>query len=115
MIAQHRIVIKIEILYDFVYPTFLGNNQILKCEKIFNQRKSKIFRESIICINKPNCKNKQQILAYGINSEFFKYLQSFMKEDYVICESDMLACRISDSTFYTGKGEFIPIVLSIRE
>ncbi len=38
-----------------------------------------------------------------------------MKEDYVICESDMLACRISDSTIYTGKGEFLPIVLSIKD
>jgi len=101
------------------YPSFTELKQFIKenkkatiCEirDKYNQK-----GETIICINKPNCKNKQQILAYGINSEFFKYLQSFMKEDYVICESDMLACRISDSTIYTGKGEFIPIVLSIKE
>lgn len=101
------------------YPTFAELKQFIKenskatiCEirDRYNQK-----GESIISINKPNCKNKQQIIAYGINSEFFTYLQTFMKEDYVICESDMLACRISDSTIYTGKGEFIPIVLSIKE
>jgi hypothetical protein len=101
------------------YPTFAELKQFIKenkkttiCEirDKYNQK-----GESIICINKPKCKNKLQVLAYGINSEFFKYLQTFMKEDYVICESDMLACRISDSTIYIGKGEFIPIVLSIKE
>jgi hypothetical protein len=37
-----------------------------------------------------------------------------MKEDYVICSPDMMACLISDKTRYTGPGEFVPITLSIN-
>ena len=89
------------------YPTFLEIKQFIKdnprvtiCEirDKFNQR-----GEAIISIKKPKCKNKELILAYGINSDFFKYLQTFMKEDYVICGTDNMACIISDSTTYTGK------------
>lgn len=99
-----------------VFPTFAELKQFIKenpkttiCQlrDKYNQK-----GESIVCI-KENKKTK--VLAYGINSKFFEYLQSFMKEDYVICGSDMLACRISDSTLYIGKEEFIPIVLSIKE
>ena len=70
--------------------------------------------EQTISIKKPGCKNKQLILAYGINADFFNYLQKFIKEDYVICKTDNMACCISDSTYYNGPGEFLPIVLSIK-
>ena len=100
------------------FPTFLElkrfineNPQATICEirDKFNQH-----GEDVISINKPKCKNKELVLAYGINSDFFKYLQTFMKEDYVICETDYMACLISDKTRYIGKGEFLPIVLSIK-
>jgi hypothetical protein len=57
---------------------------------------------------------KKEVIAYGINSEFFYHLQEFMKEDYVQCDTDYMACRISDSTRYTGPGKFLPVVLSIK-
>ncbi len=98
------------------YPSFTELKQYIKeNQKVticqirdkYNQK-----GDSIIAIKD---KRKTQIIAYGINSDFFQYLQTFMKEDYVICGKDMLACRISDSTLYVGKGEFIPVVLSIKE
>lgn len=55
------------------------------------------------------------VLAYGVNREFFEYLQSFMKEEYVQCNEDPFACLISDDTRYVGKGKFLPITLSINE
>ena len=100
------------------FPTYLELKQYIKenpqatiCEirDKFNQQ-----GETVISIKKPNCKNKELVLAYDINSDFFKYLQTFMKEDYVICGTDNMACLISDKTLYTGKGEFLPIVLSIK-
>jgi hypothetical protein len=75
----------------------------------FNQR-----GDDIIMQKKENCKKKMEVLAYGINADFFEYLQEFIKEGYVVCELDMLACRITDSTRYIGEGEFLPIVLSIK-
>jgi len=99
------------------FPTFLELKQFIKenpqttiCEirDKFNQ-----CGNAIISMPKDNCKRKELILAYHINEDFFEYLQDFMKEDYVICDTNMLACRISDKTRYTGKGEFLPIVLSI--
>lgn len=57
---------------------------------------------------------KKMILAYDINDEFFRHLQQFIKQDYVICETDMMACLVSDNTRYVGKGKFLPIVLSIQ-
>ena len=101
-----------------IFPSFLElknfiiNNQkatICEIRDNFNQK-----GDIIVSINKPNCKKKQQILAYDINPSFFKYLQEFIKEDYVLCESNMNACLISDPTIYNGPGEFIPIVLSIK-
>tara|TARA_B100000900_G_C20545964_1_gene702536 strand:+ start:99 stop:458 length:360 start_codon:yes stop_codon:yes gene_type:complete len=70
--------------------------------------------EDVVSIKKPNCKKKELIVAYSINGEFYRYLQSFMKEEYVICDSDHMACLISDDTRYIGPGEFFPIVLSIK-
>ena len=52
------------------------------------------------------------VLAYDINKDFYEHLLVFMEEDYVICSVDM---AITDSTRYTGRGEFLPLVLSIDE
>lgn len=57
---------------------------------------------------------KKQVIAYDINSEFFDHLRDFMKEDYVECDSDPLACLTSDDTRWTGPGKFLPLVLSIK-
>jgi hypothetical protein len=92
---------------------FIKNNQrvtICEIRDKFNQKGS-----DICAIIKPGCKNKHLILAYSINKDFFTYLQKFMKNDYVAIDLDPLACMISDTTTYTGKGEFSPIVLSIQE
>lgn len=62
---------------------------------------------------KPGCKNKNIILAYGINGEFFRHLQNFIKQDYVTADSSAMACLVSDDTRYVGPGEFIPIILSV--
>lgn len=101
------------------FPTHLELKHFIKenpCTTICEIRdKFKQNGEDIISITKPECKNKQLILAYGINSNFFRYLQTFMKEDYVICKSDKMACYISDSTAYIGPGELLPVVLSIRQ
>lgn len=100
------------------FPTFSELKQFIKenpqttiCEirDKFNQQ-----GESVISIKKPNCKNKELVLAYGINGDFFQYLQTFMKEDYVICDTNHMSCLISDKTRYIGKGEFLPIILSIK-
>lgn len=59
--------------------------------------------------------NQKKVLAYAINGDFFKYLQSFIKEcKYVDVDIENMARRISDSTSYNGPGEFIPYVLSIK-
>ena len=63
---------------------------------------------------KPNCKNKEIVLAYNINADFFQYLHTFMQQDYVHCDIDRMACIISDNHIYTGPGEFLPIVLSVK-
>ena len=70
--------------------------------------------EDVIAIKKPNCKKKKLILAFNIKSDFFEYLQTFIKEEYVICQEDFMACLISDRHRYTGSEEFCPIVLSIK-
>ena len=70
--------------------------------------------EDIITISKPNCKNKKLVLAFNINGKFFEYLQEFMKNDFVLCDTDKMACLISDSELYTGPHEFLPITLSIK-
>jgi energy-converting hydrogenase Eha subunit F len=75
----------------------------------FNQKGN-----SIMSRLKPGCKKKELVLAYGINGDFFTHLQNFMKQDYVTARSNPLACLISDSTIYTGPGEFVPIVLSVK-
>lgn len=72
------------------------------------------YGDDIISIPKPNCQEKQLILAFNIQSNFFKYLQTFMKEDYVLTGTDHMACAISDKEIYRGPGEFLPIVLSIK-
>ena len=41
----------------------------------------------------PKAKNTMLVVAY---------IHNFMKEDYVICETDNMACAISGSTRYTG-------------
>ncbi len=100
------------------FPTFLELKQFIEdnpratiCEirDKFHQQ-----GDSVITIKKPECKNKELVLAYDINSDFFTYLRTFMKEDYVICGTDHMACLISDKTRYTGKEEFYPIILSIK-
>ena len=58
--------------------------------------------------------NKEMVLAYNINGDFYGYLQNFMKQDYVLCDVDKMACLISDNHIYTGPGQFLPIVLSIK-
>ena len=99
------------------FPTYLELTQFIKEKPLsticgirdkFNQT-----GKSVVCIKKPGCKKKELVLAYGINKDFFEYLQSFMKEDFVVCSTSEMACLISDSTVYTGEGEFLPIVLSI--
>jgi hypothetical protein len=57
---------------------------------------------------------RNQVLAYGINSDFFRHLQQFIKQHNVKMEINALACITSDSTRYTGKERLFPIVLSIR-
>lgn len=90
---------------------FISNNQRATICEIRNHFSQK--GDTTICIPKPNCKHKQYVLAYNINAEFYAHLTEFMKEKYVIVDKDPLACMISDSTIYTGPGEFLPIVLSI--
>ena len=99
------------------FPTFLELKQFIKenpetsiCQirDKFNQR-----GDAIISMTKDKCKKKQLILAYSINENFFEYLEDFMKEEYVICDTNMLSCRIYDKTRYVGKEEFLPLVLSI--
>ena len=69
------------------FPTFEQLKQYIRghpaatiCEirDNFDQR-----GDSVISITKPKCKKKQLILAFDINADFFAYLQSFMREDYV--------------------------------
>lgn len=101
------------------FPTFLELKQF-----IYEHPKSTIcairdnfnqIGDAVIIIKKPTCKNKEFVLAYNINSEFWKYLYTFMKEEYVKCEEDRLAERIiTDEKKYTGQGEIFPIVLSIK-
>jgi len=100
------------------FPTYLELKQFIKnnqkatvCEirDKFNQS-----GDSVISIIKPNCTKKKIVLAYSINGLFFQYLQEFMKEDYVICDTDHMACLISDQTKYIGSDEFLPLVLSIN-
>jgi len=102
-----------------VFPSFLEIKEFIEenprstiCEirDKFNQS-----GEDIISQLKPNCKQKQLILAFNINSDFFAYLQQFIKEDYVLCDVDPMACLISDSQIYKGPGEFLPIILSIKK
>lgn len=97
------------------YPTFLELKEFIKknpqttiCDirDKYNQK-----GDIVISMIKPE-KKKEYILAYGINSDFFRYLQTFIKEDYVKCELNNIVC-LMDSTTYIGKGEFMPIVLSI--
>ncbi len=102
-----------------VFPSFLELKEFIKerpeatiCEirDHFNQQ-----GDDIVGVLKPGCKKKMWVLAYGINEKFFEHLQEFIKEPYVVCGTDMLACRISDKTMYRGPGEFLPLILSIDE
>lgn len=100
------------------FPTYLELKQFIMKHPLATiceiRDKFKQNGDETISIKKPGCKNKQLILAHGINADFFKYLQTFIKEDYVICKTDTMACRISDSSYYNGPGEFLPVVLSIK-
>lgn len=53
------------------------------------------------------------VFACGINVEFWRHLQQFIRQEYVTVEQDKLACVISDDILYAGKSHFIPIVLSV--
>ena len=91
---------------------FITNNEgatICEIRNHFNQRGNVVVTRP-----KPKCKNKQLVLAYGINGDFYTHLTNFMKEDDVIVDQNLLACRISDSTMYIGPGEFLPIFLFIK-
>jgi len=70
--------------------------------------------DDVVSRHKPGCSQKQLVLAYGINGEFFRYLQSFIKEEDVVVDADHVSCMVSDNTLYTGPGEFVPILLSIN-
>jgi len=101
------------------FPTFLELKQFISehpksticaIRDKFNQ-----IGDAVIIIKKPTCKNKEFVLAYNINREFWKYLYTFMKEDYVKCEEDRVVdLIITDEKKYIGQGEFFPIVLSIK-
>ena len=69
--------------------------------------------DDVISIKKNNS-NQKHVLAYAINGDFFEYLKSFMKEEYVDINIEDMACLISDSTIYEGPGILSPIVLSIK-
>ena len=68
--------------------------------------------DEFISFTKPNCKKKQIVWAYNINYQFAKYLQTFMKQEYVEIKKSPIACMIDG--WYTGPEEFIPITLSIK-
>ena len=87
-------------LSDFIYQN--PRATICQIRDKFNQK-----GDSYITI-------MNEVIAYGINSEFFEYLQEYMKEDYVQCDIDYMACRISDNTRWAGPGKFLPVVLSIK-
>ena len=99
------------------FPTFLELKEyiiehpratICELRDKFNQQ-----GDDVISIKKKNT-NQKQVLAYAINGDFFEYLQSFMKEEYVDINTDNMACLISDSTIYEGPEQLLPIVLSIK-
>ena len=60
------------------------------------------------------CFIKKNVLAYGIDKDFLTHLREFLKNPFVEIELDILACLCSDETKYTGKGKFLPIVLTIK-
>ena len=105
-------------MYEQQFPTFVAlKNFILENPKstICEIRdKFEQHGDDVVTRLKPNCKNKEMVLAYNINGDFFGYLQNFMKQDYVLCDVDKMACLISDNHIYTGPGQFLPIVLSIK-
>ena len=94
-------------LRDFIHK----NPKVSICEirDEFNQ-----CGDDVVTRPKPECSQKQLVLAYGINGEFFRYLQTFIKEDDVIVDTDHMSCMVSDKTMYVGPGEFVPILLSIK-
>src|SRR5690242_15496393 len=53
------------------------------------------------------------VVAYCINVEFFRYLRGFMRQKYVKIDQDNFTSMFFDTTYYTGRGRFVPIVLSI--
>jgi len=102
-----------------IYPSFLElktfisehpESTICEIRDKFNQK-----GDDIILKPKPGCIEKNLVLAYDIKADFFRYLQTFIKEKYVECKPSAMACRISDDAPYDGPDEFIPIVLSIKK
>ena len=60
------------------------------------------------------CFIRNKVIAYGIDKEFFIHLREFIKNPFVETELDFMACMCSDETKYTGKGKFLPVVLTIK-
>ena len=103
------------------FPTFLELKQFItyNSQATICEIRDKFEQHGDVVVTrltrlKPNCKKKEMVLAYNINGDFFEYLQNFMKQDYVLCGVDKMACLISDNHIYTGPGQFLPIVLSIK-
>jgi hypothetical protein len=96
-------------MLDITFPTFSELKQFIEENKKATICEIRNQKGVDVIINK-----QKEILAYGINSEFFFYLKTFIEEDYVVCTSDIIACLFSDSTQYAGEGKFQPIVLSIQ-
>lgn len=101
-----------------MYPSFEELRQYLRthprttiCElrDVYHQR-----GDDIIAYEKPK-EEDQIVLAYGIQREFFTYLQSFIREQDVICQVDEMTCLVKDQTRYIGKGQFLPFVLSLAK
>ena len=97
------------------YPSFDNIKAFIKCNPSSTICEiKKYFKQDgdDVCSNFRN--GKKLVLAYSINSDFFCYLQKFIKQDYVSVDEDALACLVSDDTQYIGDGKFLPIVLTIR-
>lgn len=71
--------------------------------------------QDVIAYETPHGEEEQVILAYNIQKDFFVYLQSFVKENDVVCEISQPAYSFSGAVNYHGKGKLLPIVLSMKK
>tara|TARA_B100000131_G_scaffold314449_1_gene351294 strand:- start:157 stop:474 length:318 start_codon:yes stop_codon:yes gene_type:complete len=102
------------------YPTYSKLKEFIKSPRTICEIRDKFnqkYDSNIIERPKPGCKVKTCVLAYDINPDFFRYLQSFMKLDEVICYPDMLHCIMVDECIFKSNKfkEFIPIILCLKK